>query len=468
MTKWPADKVERRRIEALIPDARNARKHSPEQVAQIAGSMKEWGWTNPVLVDEGDRIIAGHGRVLAAGRLGFTEAPVMVAEGWSEAQKRAYIIADNQLALAAEWDIDLLSSEVQGLAEWNFDLKLLGFSDLDQLLAAGDSGLTDPDDAPALPIRPISRPGDLWRLGDHRLLCGDATAAEDVARALAGVKPHLMVTDPPYGVEYDADWRNHRFLADGSPIGSRAIGTVTNDHQSDWREAWARFPGTVAYVWHGERQLVSMAEQLLASGFETRNLIVWAKNHLVIGRGNYHSQHETCWYAVRKGRSAQWRGDRSQTTLWELPKPHKSETGHSTQKPVECMRRPIENNSSAGQAVYDPFLGSGTTIIAAEMTGRACHALEIAPGYVDVAVRRWRDFTRQSGDARRRRAGVRRDCRRPGSEGGVMDAEDFTDDLDSYRSWEAFIAYLRQRWLAGEEISPGPWYKPPRPREDAA
>lgn len=277
--KWPADKVERRPLDALIPDARNARKHSPEQVAQIAASMREWGWTNPVLVDDGDRIIAGHGRVLAAGRLGFTEAPVMVAEGWTEAQKRAYIIADNQLALAAEWDMSLLASEVQGLADWQFDLSLLGFSDLDALLASegNNAGLTDPDEAPPLPVNPVSRTGDLWRLGNHRLLCGDAAAPEDVARALAGVKPHLMVTDPPYGVDYDPDWRNRADRANGKPYGARAIGQPLNDHRSDWSQAYKLFPGDVAYVWHAGRHASQTQSSLEAEGFEVRCQIIWAK-----------------------------------------------------------------------------------------------------------------------------------------------------------------------------------------------
>jgi DNA modification methylase len=400
-TKWPADKVERRALEALIPDARNARKHSSEQIAQIAGSMKEWGWTSPVLVDEGDRIIAGHGRVLAAGRLGFAEVPVMVAEGWTAAQKRAYIIADNQLALSAEWDMELLASEVQGLAEWNFDLSLLGFSDLDDLLARGGNGLTDPDEVPPVPKQPVSQPGDLWVLGRHRLLCGDSTVATDVERVLGGVEPHLMVTDPPYGVDYDPDWRNRAEGEGGfgDPVksragykSSRAIGQITNDNSNDWREAWTLFPGDVAYVWHAGRFASQVQASLQAALFEIRCQVIWAKSHFAISRGHYHWQHEPCWYAVRKGKPGHWTGDRSQTTLWQIDH-RKSETGHSAQKPVECMRRPIENNSSLGQAVYDPFVGSGTTIIAAQMTGRACHAIEIAPAYVDVALQRWQDFT---------------------------------------------------------------------------
>lgn len=312
----------------------------------------------------------------------------MVAEGWTEAQKRAYVIADNQLALTAEWDMDLLRGEVQGLAEWNFDLSLLGFSDLDELLASGNDGLTDPDDAPPLPENPVSKAGDLWLLGNHRLLCGDATNAENVRRALAGVKPHLMVTDAPYGVDYDADWRNRAAASIGKA--KRAVGKVRNDERVDWRAAWGLFPGDVAYVWHADRYASEVQGSIESVDFRTRCQIIWAKPRFVISRGDYHWQHEPCWYAVR-GRG-HWQGDRSQSTLWAIE--HlKSETGHSAQKPVECMRRPIENNSAPGQAVYDPFVGSGTTIIAAEMTGRVCHALEIAPAYIDVAVLRWQEFT---------------------------------------------------------------------------
>jgi DNA modification methylase len=211
--------------------------------------------------------------------------------------------------------------------------------------------------------------GDVWLLGGHRIICGDSTKAEDVERVLAGVKPHLMVTDPPYGVEYDANWRNVAMRADGTPSDGRAVGKVLNDGQSDWREAWALFPGDVAYVWHAGRHASSVQSSLEASKFEIRCQIIWSKGRFAIGRGDYHWQHEPCWYAVRKGKTGHWAGDRKQTTLWEISH-NKSETGHSTQKPVECMKRPIENNSSPGQAVYEPFSGSGTTIIAGEMTGR--------------------------------------------------------------------------------------------------
>ena len=294
---------------------------------------------------------------------------------------------------------ELLRLELVDLQEMAFDLSLLGFTDAEQaaLLAERTEGLTDPDEVPPVPEEPVSCLGDLWILGRHRLLCGDATVATDVERVLGGVKPHLMVTDPPYGVDYDPAWRN-RAAAEGT-IGqkhaTRAIGEIVNDDRADWREAWALFPGDVAYVWHAGTKAAIVQEGLEACGLPVRTQIIWGKNNFAIGRGHYHVQHEPSWYTVRNGATGHWAGDRSQTTLWRIDKPLKSETGHSVQKPIECMRRPIENNSSPGQAVYEPFSGSGTTIIAGEMTARVVHAIEIAPAYVDVAVKRWQNFTGQ-------------------------------------------------------------------------
>jgi DNA modification methylase len=211
-----------------------------------------------------------------------------------------------------------------------------------------------------------------------------------VERVLAGVKPHLCTCDPPYGVSYDPSWREK--FGNGNDL---ARGKVLNDDRADWREAWALFPGDVIYVWHGALHAGTVAESLEASGFAIHTQIIWDKTRLVIGRGDYHWQHEPAWYAVRKGRKGHWAGDRKQTTVWAIPH-RKSASGHGTEKPVECMKRPIENNSSPGQAVYEPFSGSGTTIIAAEMTGRCCHAIELNPAYIDVAVKRWQDFTGQT------------------------------------------------------------------------
>lgn len=387
--------VDYRPVSDLIPFARNSRTHSDEQVAQIAASIREFGWTNPLLIDEQGGVIAGHGRLLAARKLGQAEVPCIPLEGLTDAQKRALVIADNKLALNAGWDAELLSSEIAGLGEDGFDLSLLGFSEdeLAGLLVEKTEGLTDPDDVPEPPADPVSKLGDVWLLGKHRIVCGDSTDADTVAKCLNGVSPHLMVTDPPYGVEYDADWRNH--TGDEGRTG-RAVGKVLNDDKADWRESWALFPGDVAYVWHAGVHAGSVADSLTACGLSIRSQIIWAKQQFAIGRGDYHWQHEPCWYAVRKGAVGHYAGGRKQSTLWEIPKPQKSETGHSTQKPVECMKRPIENNSSAGQAVYEPFSGSGTTIIAGEMTGRSIHAIELNPAYVDVAVTRWQEFTGQN------------------------------------------------------------------------
>ena len=679
---WPADRVERRKVASLVPYARNARTHSPEQVSAIAASIREWGWTNPVLVDPEGGIIAGHGRILAAQKLGLTDVPVMVANGWSKEQKRAYVLADNKLALNAGWDLELLTFELSELQSHEFDLGLTGFStdELAKLLTDANEGLTDPDEIPEVPAFPISQPGDVWVLGNHRLICGDSTDALVVEKLLGAVKPHLMVTDPPYGVQYDPEWRERA----GVNTATAAKGKVLNDDRADWREAWALFPGDVAYVWHAGLFAGTVADSLVASGFQLRSQIVWDKGQLVLSRGDYHWQHEpcqpagtmvqkviergagsqpakiaevpietlrvgdhvvsynsysgailrrgreisrfgerqfdgllhtvaaggrvtrstpdhrfsvrlnpdaaeknvvylmrrgnwwrvgrvrlfnsrgfglatriadnnaeeawivsvhdsttdaqcaeqvisckygiptthwevdnwakvpdrqrtkkqiasiyaglnlnaldaratlllrdhrleraqplirggerlifsrqstrliracnlfpdimqlpmptsgddfdwvtisgndaspfsgsvysmdvegnqhyiadglvthNCWYAVKKSAKGHWTGDRKQTTVWDIPKPKKSETGHGTQKPVECMKRPIENNSSPGQAIYEPFSGSGTTIIAGEMTGRHVYAIELNPAYVDVAVKRWQEFTGRS------------------------------------------------------------------------
>ena len=387
---WPADRVERWAIDRLLPYARNARTHSPAQIDQIAASMREWGWTNPVLVDEKGMIIAGHGRIEAARKLGLPEVPVMVAAGWSEAKKRAYVIADNKLALNAGWDEDLLAAELTDLRELAFDLDLVGFdaAELERLLCSGEA-IEGEDEVPEAPETPVSQAGDLWLLGRHRLLCGDATVKSDVARLLGDVRPHLMVTDPPYGVEYDPAWRNETGASQ-----TRRTGKVLNDDRADWREAWALFPGDVAYVWHGALHAGTVADSLVSCGFEIRSQIVWTKERLVLSRGHYHWQHEPCWYAVRKDGSGAWAGDRKQTTVWPIAsRDQDAETVHGTQKPVECMRRPMLNNSSPGQVVYEPFSGSGSSLIAAETCGRVCLAIELDPAYVDVAVIRWELLT---------------------------------------------------------------------------
>ncbi|NHF74857.1 site-specific DNA-methyltransferase [Paracoccus xiamenensis] len=385
-------------IERLRPYARNAKMHGPDQVARIAASMARFGWTVPCMVGDDGELIAGHGRVLAATELGLNEVPVIRLGHLDEAERRAYRIADNKLTELGDWDEALLRDEVAGLLADDFDLSLLGFAEdeLEALLQdpdLGDDGAAEGEgDVPEPPAEPVSVPGDLWRLGAHRLICGDSTSADVVAELLGDVRPLLMVTDPPYGVDYDPAWRN----ATGASATKRT-GKVLNDDRADWREAWALFPGDVAYVWHGALHATTVADSLIAAGFDIRSQIIWAKDRLVLSRGDYHWQHEPCWYAVTKRGKGHWAGDRKQTTLWQIAnRDQDAETVHGTQKPVECMRRPILNNSSPGQAVYEPFMGSGTTLIAAETTGRVCYGIELNPAYVDVAITRWQNLTGQS------------------------------------------------------------------------
>src|SRR5436190_7719566 len=271
--------IVRRRCAALVPHARNARTHSDQQVAQIAASIREFGFTNPVLIDEEDGIIAGHCRVLAAHLLGLDEVPCIVLAHLTPTQRRAYVLADNKLALNAGWDLEMLSLEIGELGEAGFDLNLTGFDEfeLGELFPERTQGRTDPDDAPEPPAHAVAEPGDLWVLDGHRLLCGDSTVATDVERVLGGVAPHLMVTDPPYGVSYDPAWRNRAAAQGiiGQKKASRAIGEVVNDDRADWREAWALFPGSVAYIWHAGTKAGIVQDSLAACGFETRAQIIW-------------------------------------------------------------------------------------------------------------------------------------------------------------------------------------------------
>lgn len=280
-------------------------------------------------------------------------------------------------------------TELQGL---DVDLGLIGFdpTELDRLLEISNPPPPDDGSADEIPdLQPdaITQPGDVWLLGKHRIMCGDSTISAMVQKLLGGGLPHLMVTDPPYGVEYDPSRTSDNPLKSGKAL---------NDDRADWREAWALFPGDVAYVWHANLFTHTVLRSLEDCGFEHRSLIVWGKDRFTLGRGHYHWQHEPAWYVVRKGAKGHWNGDRTQSTLWSIKAREDSGHGHGTQKPVECMRRPIENNSVKGDAVYEPFSGSGTTLIACEQTGRRCYAMELSPQYVDVAVRRWQQFTGQT------------------------------------------------------------------------
>ena len=379
---WPIDR--------LVPSPRNARSHSDAQIAEIAGSIQTFGFTNPILVGDEGAVIAGHGRLAAARKLAISEVPVVALHGLSQIQQRQLMLADNRIALNAGWDLEMLHLELTELSALGADLSVLGFAkgELAKALTPADfGGHRDEDEVPVVEESLVTKVGDIWCLGDHRIICGDSTDSTTVKSLLGSVRPGLMVTDPPYGVNYDPEWR-HR---DGLNNSSRT-GRVVNDGRADWSEAWRLFPGGIAYVWHAALHAATFYQSLEREGFTIRAQIIWAKERLVIGRGDYHWQHEPCWYAVRS--KGNWTGDRKQTTLWNISsKDQDAETVHSTQKPVECMRRPILNNSSPGDSIYEPFLGSGTTLIAAETVKRVCYAVELAPAYVDVAVRRWQAFT---------------------------------------------------------------------------
>ena len=396
LTNLAALRIEYWPIERLVEYPRNPRKNDAA-VDRMCASIREFGFAIPVLARSSGEVIDGHLRLKAARKLGSwpggdtTRIPVIPCDGWTDAQVKAFRLMVNRSVTWAEWDEDKVALELREIQEADFDLSLTGFEDqeLAQLLAALDATdkLCDEDAAPPAPQTPTSKMGDLWLLGRHRLLCGDSTDQQTVSRVMGTVRPTLLVTDQPFGVQYDPEWRKRAGVNN-----SNRMGKVRNDDRADWREAWALFPGDVAYVWHGALHASTVADSLESCGFEIRSQIVWAKPSLVMGRGHYHWQHEPCWYAVRG--TGHWNGDRKQSTLWHIENRNQdAETVHSTQKPVECMRRPIVNNSSPGQAVYEPFSGSGTTIIACEKEARIALAVELEPAYIDVAVTRWQNFT---------------------------------------------------------------------------
>lgn len=371
----------------LTPHPDNPRVHPEDQIALLAENLKAHGVMRRPVVADDLQILAGHGVVAAALVAGLAEVPVTVVCDLTPEERLAYVAADNQLGELSGNDYSKLQGLVMKLIEANYSqMNLLGWTqaELSRMVKAASRTEKDPDATPPAPEEPVTKPGDVWCLGDHRLVCGDSTDEETVKGLLAGVKPNLMVTDPPYGVNYDPNWR------EASGLNDVERGSVKNDDRAEWTEAYALFPGDIAYVWHGGLHAGLVQANLKQAGFDVRAQIIWAKSRFAISRGNYHWQHEPCWYAVR--RKSEWQGSRKESTLWQI-NVGDLDTGHGTQKPVECMQRPIEHNSSPGMAVYDPFMGSGTTLIACETTGRICFGVELDPAYVDVAVKRWEQFT---------------------------------------------------------------------------
>lgn len=405
-----AERIEYWPIDRLVFYARNPRKNDAA-VDRMCASILEFGFKIPVLARSDGEVVDGHLRLKAARKLGSwpggdtTAIPVLLCDEWTPAQVKAFRLMVNRSVGWAEWDSELLAQELADLKGLDFDLSLTGFDDreIDDFLS--DPGEDDrANTAPAVPENPVTVPGDLWLCGKHRVLCGDSTSSEAASRVCGAAAtlraPFLMVTDSPYGVMYEPEWRE----AAGLNERTRQAGHVANDDRADWSAAWALFPGDVAYVWHAGIFAGEVAAGLFGIGFQIRGQIIWRKQHFVMSRGAYHWQHEPCWYAVRKGRSAHWLGDRTQTTVWDVNNlltsfgrqtgdKENGITGHGTQKPVELMRRPILNHTKRGEAVYDPFLGSGTTMIAAEVTERVCYGIDIDPRYAEMSVLRWQDYT---------------------------------------------------------------------------
>jgi len=380
-------------LEKLIPYTRNPRTHSDAQVAQIAASIKAFGFNNAILVDTKAGIIAGHGRLLAARKLGLAEIPVVILDHLTEAQKRAYIIADNQLALNAGWDDTLLAAELAALQQEDFNLDLIGFEDeeLARLLAAQDAaeGLTDEDSVPELSETPISLLGDLWILGDHRLLVGDATDTDAVAKLMAGSPADLVFSDPPYNVDYEG-YTEDRLTIKGDRMSDADFKKFLERAFRSYRTLVK--PGASLYVCHSSSWQREFQNALEAAGFEVRCQIIWAKNTFAWGFGRYKFQHEPIFYAHVAGQKDCWYGDKTQSTLWQEKKPAANRI-HPTAKPVELVERALLNSSKAGDVVADLFGGSGSTLIGCERRGRHARLMEIDPKYADCIVRRYQEYT---------------------------------------------------------------------------
>jgi len=379
-------------VDKLIPYAKNSRTHSPEQVGQIAASIKEFGFRNPILVD-GVGIIAGHGRLMAAQKLGLDKVPTIDCSDMTESQKKAYIIADNKLAMNAGWDNEFLTLELKDLEDEGFDLTLTGFDDkeLDALLNVieGTDGLTDENAVPDVPEEPKTKLGDIYILGNHRLMCGDSISIDSVEKLMNGQLADQLVTDPPYNIAYEG--------------GSKKREQIKNDEMAD--EEFRQFlkdvyiaanavmkAGAVFYIWHADTEGYNFRGAARDMGWKVRQTLIWNKDNSAFGRSDYHWKHEPCLYGWKEGAAHLWAADRKQTTVIECKRPSKSDL-HPTMKPVELMEYQILNNTKGSDIVLDLFGGSGSTMIAAEKIGRKSCLMELDPKYCDVIVKRWEDFT---------------------------------------------------------------------------
>ncbi len=393
MIQW---RLEKRKIKDLKPHPKNPRQLSKEQERHLSASLERFGLADKPIINTDNTIIGGHQR-LRVFKKNNAEVECWVPERpLSESEVDEFNIRLNKNT--GDWDWDILANqwEITDLLEWGFtEQDLTDYANVTQVEPeeVEEDALLEPSKDP------ITKPGDLYEIGPHRLLCGDSTMPDDVQKLLNGAEPILMVTDPPYGVNYDPDWRGK------AGKGQKASGKVQNDGNANWALTYSLFPGSIAYVWCASWFSPDVAKDLKDNDYELKSLIIWAKQNFALSRGDYHWQHEPCWYAVRKGRTHNWQGSRKESTLWEITnmnafggsKDEDERTAHSTQKPLECMARPIRNNTAKGEGVYDPFLGSGTTLIAADNLGRICYGLEIDPAYCDIIVDRYRKFCEKQG-----------------------------------------------------------------------
>ena len=371
------------KVESLIPYARNSRTHSESQVDKIAASIKEFGFLNPIIVDGDGGIVAGHGRVLAAKKLGMEYLPTIEADHLTDAQRRAYVIADNRLALDAGWDDDLLRVEFDDLRADGFDLELTGFT-LDEISALQIEeveGLTDEDSVPEVPEDPVTVEGDVWLLGNHRLMCGDSTSIDAVDKLMDGHKADMVFTDPPYGIDYDGGSKKREKLKDDH------VGT---DIYTDSVPIMAMYCNGPIYTWYADTKPKSLYNAVEAVG-QIHSLIIWKKNNSTFNMGiNYKQKHKPCLYWKPKGKTLSWAGGSKEDTVWEIKRESRNDF-HPTQKPVELSERAIKNHSVG--IVLDLFGGSGSTLIGCEKTNRNCRMMELSPAYCDVIVKRWQEYT---------------------------------------------------------------------------
>jgi len=385
---WPVDR--------LIPYARNARTHSDEQVAQIAASIAEFGWTNPILAGSDGIIIAGHARLLAARKLGMTEVPVIVLDHLTETQRRALVLADNRLALNAGWDEEMLRVELESIRDDGFDLELTGFSDdeLEDLLREPEqvvAGNTDEDSVPEAPETAVTVPGDVWLLGDHRLLCGDATQLEAVEKVLAGGLADMVFTDPPYNVNYGATMKD-KLRGKKRKIANDDLGEGFEQFLRDACVNMLAVTKGAVYISMSSSELHTLHKAFAAAGGHWSTFVIWAKNTFTMGRSDYQRQYEPILYGWKEGTDHYWCGARDQGDVWFVKKPVSNDL-HPTMKPVELVERAIRNSSKNRDTVFDPFGGSGSTLIACEKAGRQARLIELEPKYCDVIIRRWQEFT---------------------------------------------------------------------------